>query len=331
MLDRLPLELVQRIVQLSLPANTSPFTYEERQDTLLALCETTKTLSSIAQPLLYEVVALEQSISSDRKKQSASARTRIEHRVFQQQSIELNALGLHKALRNLVLSHVSLDLEESRPITLPALEDLSTVCSTFPASFLTTAICLSLRKLHLQLTEKNSLEKWDVATALPDLQLFSCDSYDLQSSLTFKPIQSTLPSLIDFANFYGYGLDFQSVRILAECRHVRYNPNAWHGTIDSERCAEVFALVDDVVELVYRIKEGAVPHLSTLILPSTLRHNHTHCDDMDLLQNLLDACESHNVEVIFEDSPHPYHDSFISPAFSRRCRVLRQAGHEKSE
>ncbi|GAA5982965.1 hypothetical protein JCM11641_006899 [Rhodosporidiobolus odoratus] len=240
MLDRLPLELVQHVVQLSLPSETSPVTYRPRQDTLVALCETKKALGSIAKPLLYEVIRIRSSAVLAKLVKSLDATALGVHtraiyisgleerdRVFQQQRTELNVLGRFKALLRLVLSHVSLEVEWSR--------------------------------------------------------------------------------------------------ILAGCCHVRYNPYAWHGTIDSERHADVFALVDDIMDLEDRIKEGEVPHLSTLILPSALRHAQIPCDDMDVLQTLLTTCTSHQVEVIFEDLPHPYYDSFISPAFSRRCEELGKA------
>ncbi|GAA5987741.1 hypothetical protein JCM11641_006513 [Rhodosporidiobolus odoratus] len=56
MLSRLPLELVQYIVQLSLPSTISPHEYRQRQDVLLALSQACKALRMIAEPLLYDVV-----------------------------------------------------------------------------------------------------------------------------------------------------------------------------------------------------------------------------------------------------------------------------------
>jgi hypothetical protein len=58
MLVQLPLEHVQHIVRLTLPSSSSPLDYRARQDTLLALCATSKALCDIAQPVLLEVVEL---------------------------------------------------------------------------------------------------------------------------------------------------------------------------------------------------------------------------------------------------------------------------------
>ncbi|GAA6042909.1 hypothetical protein JCM8097_002765 [Rhodosporidiobolus ruineniae] len=59
MLDPLPLELVQHIVFLTLPSSSSFTKYRERQDTLLALCLTSRALCAAAQPVLFESVNLE--------------------------------------------------------------------------------------------------------------------------------------------------------------------------------------------------------------------------------------------------------------------------------
>ncbi|BGP20548.1 hypothetical protein JCM10213_003812 [Rhodosporidiobolus nylandii] len=65
MLDRLPVELVQHVVRLTLPS-PSHITYRERRDPLLALCRTSRGLRRFAQPALLEVfeVALNGQVSS---------------------------------------------------------------------------------------------------------------------------------------------------------------------------------------------------------------------------------------------------------------------------
>jgi hypothetical protein len=59
MLDKLPLELIQHIVRSTFPSSYSPFHYRQRQDTLLALCRTSKGIHQVAQPILLETVELD--------------------------------------------------------------------------------------------------------------------------------------------------------------------------------------------------------------------------------------------------------------------------------
>lgn len=45
----------------------------------------------------------------------------------------------------------------------------------------------------------------------------------------------------------------------------------------------------------------------------------------------LSTCTGIGVEVVFEESPHPYFDSGISPEFRRRCKVekAKKEGEER--
>jgi hypothetical protein len=59
MLLSLPVELVERIVRLSLRDTVTRTSYDERQATLLAFCLVHTHLRQIAQPILLEVVRLQ--------------------------------------------------------------------------------------------------------------------------------------------------------------------------------------------------------------------------------------------------------------------------------
>ncbi|GAA6042907.1 hypothetical protein JCM8097_002764 [Rhodosporidiobolus ruineniae] len=110
---------------------------------------------------------------------------------------------------------------------------------------------------------------------------------------------------------------------------MRLNPFAGESDLDDEHT--VFSSVD---QRSARILQGisdelknpsALPALSTLYLPSTFGD----CgipvfdDDSSLFAQLKQLVASRNIELIFEDLPHPYYDSMISPEFVKRCKAAK--------
>ncbi|BGP20397.1 hypothetical protein JCM10213_002291 [Rhodosporidiobolus nylandii] len=181
MLDRLPLELVDHVVRLALPQPFSFRQYRERQNTLLALCRTSRAMRSVAQPLLFEVVELRtpdevegfieaveatkfggsvkrvrieqarRSLPFDGRDYAALAETcpAIRDLYLDGFDLDLGDLECFTNLRTLVVSRANLNLPAC-PFSLPSLEDFSLIFCYFNPSQISTTFLPHLKRLHFQ-------------------------------------------------------------------------------------------------------------------------------------------------------------------------------------
>ncbi|GAA6039755.1 hypothetical protein JCM8097_004203 [Rhodosporidiobolus ruineniae] len=225
MLDRLPLELVQQIVFLTLPSSSSFTKYRERQDPLLALCFTSRALCAVAQPVLFESVNLE----SDKAVDSFL------------EVVETNK-GLGERVKALRIEGDTKTWYEDGPVVLGRFcEPCKSVAEIVVFQGIVDLCCLE---------------------AFPTL-------------------------------------DFSTV----DAKH-------WELAVD---------LVDMLGD------RGAMPKLSSVVFPTAFDSHsfQASAPSCSTLQKFEALCASRNIELIFEDLPHPYYDSFISPEFVRRCKAVK--------
>ncbi|GAA5988478.1 hypothetical protein JCM11641_007163 [Rhodosporidiobolus odoratus] len=133
-------------------------------------------------------------------------------------------------------------------------------------------------------------------------------------------------TLMDCASFGMLFVDGDHRTYLALAQPVRLYPYAECGD-----ATEVVWPVEDTLTRVHTLKDtigqGGAPLLSTLILPSTLRPGTATqaATEASLpILKLLDTCTNHDIEVVFEPTPHPCYDSLISPHHWRKCKALKE-------
>ncbi|GAA5945088.1 hypothetical protein JCM10213_001554 [Rhodosporidiobolus nylandii] len=325
MLDRPPLELVDHVVRLALPQPFSFRQYRDRQDTLLALCRTSKVMRTVAQPLLFEVVELKSADEVEGFVEACEA-TKLGGRVKQLRLAyslgvielspvaevaslaaccpRLSELFLHgvdvdfaclqpfENLRTLVVSNSNIPYTAN--FLLPSVKELSLVFTAFHERHLSSSLYPSLKALHFQHNEACFLGRKDFEPLLRDVEAVSCDLQDLDlEAESSAPCENFLPDWTPWASGYR--------RLEA--------PGL---------CATVTAL-----------ENGPAPHLATLYLSTSFSG---HSPELDAALSLLrDACATRSIEVVDEPPFHPLYGSLVSREFWRRCKALKAEGEGEKE
>ncbi|GAA6039789.1 hypothetical protein JCM8097_004222 [Rhodosporidiobolus ruineniae] len=306
MLDRLPLELVQHIVFLTLPSSFSFTKYRERQDPLLALCLTSRALCEVAQPVLFESVNLE----NDKAVVSFL------------EVVEVSEV-LGKCTRALRIEGDPETWHEDGPVVLGRLcKPCKSVTEIVVFQGIVDLCCLE------------AFPKYS-AISLPTLKAFelqavavSCDILDLAYSGDSQAgfLQPRL--LHDCGR--GSPNELAEPTMTSELRTLRLNPFAGESSIMLPALdfptvdAKHWDLTVDVVNVLD--DRSAVPKLSSCVFFPTAFDSHSFqasAPSCSILQNFEALCASRNIELIFEDLPHPYYDSFISPEFVKRCKAAK--------
>ncbi|GAA6039785.1 hypothetical protein JCM8097_004220 [Rhodosporidiobolus ruineniae] len=279
MLDRLPLELVQYIVFLTLPSSSSFTKYRERQDPLLALCSTSRALCDVAQPVLFEAVNLE-------KQEAISSFLEV---------VEANkALGERvKALR--------LENDEWDDHVLAAPEGMSYA-----------GLARFGQRCHqvLEVVVFRQYLVFPSFEAFPSLVRLTITHCTVVAHIPVRLSRLEELSLMCI-RFSGDALFTPSSFPRLEALHLH--------------------LVEDLDEIRMVLERMlAEPHmfpaLTAIVFPVTFLgdpipgYRASSSTDFEPLRRL---CTTRNVELIFEDLPHPHYDSFISPEFVRRCKAQR--------
>ncbi|BGP20502.1 hypothetical protein JCM10213_007659 [Rhodosporidiobolus nylandii] len=311
MLDRLPVELIQHIVHLTLPS-PSHATYRERQDMLLALCRLSRAIRTVAQQALFEVVELASREQFDSfleavKRKALGARVRSVHldgedagrgnfdlakkndlallasscpRLVELKTHRLFLDFVHlaplKAVQRLIVSHCTLSCSEG--VVLTSLVELSLMCVKVQLGVLDASIYPNLAALHVQLATDFTSSPSFVGDLLPRLRYLSIDGTDY---LELDPSQSAAPSfldsrcLVDFSPaslaVHGNFLDPAS----ASAVQARINPFANRPTVTpdpySYYSTQAIAVQAQLDSLEVLLNDNILSRLKLLIFPSDFR------------------------------------------------------------
>ncbi|GAA5991712.1 hypothetical protein JCM11641_001953 [Rhodosporidiobolus odoratus] len=354
MLTRLPLELVQHIVQLCLPSTTSPLTYRHRQDTLLALCRTNKALNGVAQSLLYEVVEIRTS-EVNRGFLDKAEKARLGQRVSalflvgEGIGLDYDAADTRKGtsflrelsahLPNLLEIRIyqrRVDLADLAPftitaltnITLPSLQELSLMCSVLHIleGVFTPASLPALSALHLQLQNPEDLDvdHLDLSPLVLQLDSFSCDYRDMLDVFSLQYLATYPCALIDFSTFRTNLLDAPQRNSLSTMHSARFNPYAGVSDLLEVNLNPEYSS-DEVLGLATILAQGRAPQLSLLVLPLDFKSEH----DQEEVARFLSFLADHQIEVVFESTPHPFYDSHVSAGHLTRRETARKTAEDQ--
>ncbi|GAA5884005.1 hypothetical protein JCM6882_002099 [Rhodosporidiobolus microsporus] len=361
MLDRLPLELVQHVVQLAIPSRASYATHLERQRTLLALCKTSRLLRAVAQPLLFEVVTLEGegAIESFVEKIKAGGKGGMVRTVrlfrgvtgilmLESKLAETLALACPSVvaislcsvfadwecfqafptLHHLVLCFSSLRADS--PCSLPQVEELSIFgCSGEDAHLFSPTFFPSLRALHYNVLAYNPHPSTVFDRLLPQLEVLSYEALAVNENNSTSPCLATDKRVVlDLDVDY---LDHPALK-LKNARTIRLNAYSflWHPHTDPNSVdAAALRRVGDAVT------RGTMPNLKLLIVPPTFKPSSSSPEVAGqyniALGGLQTICVQRSIEVLLEDLPHTYYESLVSPAFWRRCKGLKAQEEARGE
>ncbi|GAA5947961.1 hypothetical protein JCM10213_007667 [Rhodosporidiobolus nylandii] len=308
MLDRLPVELVQHIVRLTLPS-PSHATYRERQDTLLALCRTSRALRTVAQPALFEVVELAsreqvdsfreavkakelgervRSLHLDGKSGIGGARyvdfgpddfSRLAHSCphlvelkTHNLNVDLRWLQDFSTLRRLVVSHGSLCA--AQPFCLDTLEVFSLSCIQIAdedSAIFNPPGYPSLHALHIQLAHPFYPEP-SFGRLLSQIETFSCDAFDLATTFPSLSQQASQPFLLDLSpNRLDEERELDMSQTLAQAVHLRLYAYAGLGAVYFNNPHRPPSVRKEMDRLEGLLDGGSLPSLKLVIFPEAAR------------------------------------------------------------
>ncbi|BGP20525.1 hypothetical protein JCM10213_003788 [Rhodosporidiobolus nylandii] len=357
MLDRLPVELVQHIVRLTLPS-PSHATYRERQDRLLVLCRTSRALRTVGQTVLFEVVELasrEQfsSFLEAVKANELSERVRsvqlyedpYGRNMFQLAAGDYASLVRRcPRLAELRIAHSRVDLAElqeatylqrliisrgtayvSRPFVLPQVEELSLLGIGNLEDFLPTHSFPSLSAFHIEMADFGEFKPEQLLSLLPHLDAFSIDFRDVLCSATgpARTLASSPRVLFDLTPHSIEGLleDFEAV--LAAARALRLKAGAAALSNYADLTPALNCLVANLARLT---------GLQHLVLPTEcLWCKGWNVDYHRALADLRAACQARGIDVVFEPQGDFEYDSLVSPEFWRRCKALKAKEEDETK
>ncbi|BGP20454.1 hypothetical protein JCM10213_001537 [Rhodosporidiobolus nylandii] len=364
MLDRLPLELVDHVVRLTLPRPFSFSQYRERQDTLLALCRTSKEMRAVAQPLLFEVVELTTADEVEGFVQAVKV-TKLGGRVRQvrigndyevggQRHVPVGGLEtlaascpgvVHFHLHGIELSIASLEsfthlhtliISETRlspldrDFQLPTLEELSLIFTHFTPTHIIPSHYPALKALHFQHCGAFGLEPSALQQIIQHVESLSCDALDVRLAMRGAPrsvrvLQDLRP--VHFTEEPGLRERVTFLRLHPTATTDSF-PDLWqpgHRGMEDEY-AEWAVDLQVMAEL---IDEGEAPSLCLLILSSSFSGQSSKLDAA--LSHLRDACTARGIEVVDEPPFNPHYDSLVSQEFWRRCKAVKEQEERTKE
>ncbi|BGP20381.1 hypothetical protein JCM10213_002307 [Rhodosporidiobolus nylandii] len=360
MLDRLPLELVDHVVRLALPQPFSFRQYREQQDTLLALCRTSRAMRAVAQPLLFEAVQLRTAGEVERFVEACEAtklggrvrRTRLvgewtsERPICEAPSQDLRMIAdccpnivevgvsgcdadladyaVFSHLRRLLISDSS--LLHDLPYCLPHLEELSLIFVDFDLFHLTPSLYPALRAVHFQHEATTRVNSRLLRRLVAASVLVSCDAQDVDGAGVMSRELGRV--LVDWTpwDFARPSEDWLPLRDAAT--HVRVQPHTSQIRVQEHWISKSGAVErkhegfsSNVEDMATAIQQGVAPHLTTIYLSTSFSG---HSAKLDIaLSRLRTACTARNIEVVDEPPFHPHYDSLVSHEFWRRCKALK--------
>ncbi|GAA5892281.1 hypothetical protein JCM5296_003225 [Sporobolomyces johnsonii] len=350
MLDRLPNELVLRIIELSAPSTFFSTTYSSRQTNLRNCCLVSRQFRQLAQPLLFAVF---KATSSEELHTFLNATKAIglEHHVqavaliysmdaldgtvpedlvrlaqdcpaLEQLSVpyagefDMTRLEVFKHLRSLTLNDG--ELVATSPFVLPLLADLSiyTISATpeMLASTFTPSTLPSLRALAFFGIDNDDrlVFSQPIETLCPQLHMLSRDVNDSDYLPDGAFISSRPFTLLD-CSFSQFATNWDEIKVTS---HLRlYDPNPITETDDTE-----FHLAN----LTSKLLRTTQTALRTIYLSPRL-----HPDSpipFTLAQardDFLAACVARGIEVCWEEVGDWDLDSAVSPSFWRKARAIK--------
>ncbi|GAA5866759.1 hypothetical protein JCM1840_004256 [Sporobolomyces johnsonii] len=354
MLSHLPNELVQRIIELSIPPCSvdSRSTYWRRQGALRTYCLVSRRLRDLAQPLLFAVVELTRpqqvgallsglrgtglgtaiktlhlyqdrsghSFESDKVERLLAEATSLKELALSTGQTELNlsSLANHAELERLILSLDDFIVRE--PFMLPGLVELSIFESVAPPQHFATLLSSS---------------------TLPGLQALAVHNCELYDAL-FRPaplgIPCTLLSQLDMVSLSAIDTDTlpvdpaqTSVPILLD---VNLDPS--RNSAPMFQRSNVRLVVDLEVDGLDELLDALELYLTAnatilrlLYLPRLFGDLVTYSPvQARRLQTILETHLPEVVEVVYEDTPYVTPrsvslSSLISPDFWARARAMK--------
>jgi hypothetical protein len=234
-------------------------------------------------------------------------------------------MTLSTDLRRVVLVEVL--LYSSRHFFLPHLEALSAVgldVNEGRVFAFSPRSCPSLRALHLEASNRFSLRA--LLPILPFLDSLSCGWSDINPHSTAMSNIVSSPNLLMIA-------DFEDLRaagaVLSSATHLRVNK--YSSRLREMDCtpANITDAATALLVLGEQLRRSTFRNLSSIFLPleldpSSFAYALTPSQQQDMT-TFLSICTSFSIDVIFEESPHPYFDSLISAEFLRRSKKRREA------
>ncbi|BGP20493.1 hypothetical protein JCM10213_007650 [Rhodosporidiobolus nylandii] len=366
MLDRLPVELVQHVVRLTLPSPCHA-TYRVRQDTLLALCRTSRALRGFAQPALFEVVELASREQVDSflaavKAKELGERVRSVQLIgddfteegdyeFTEQGCAFRlGSGDYTSLARSCPRVAELRIKHS-PVDLAALQEfvcLQRLIITDSAADVSRPFVLP-QVVELSLLDIWRLDNIPTVHAFPSLSALHIQMADYWH---FKP-EELLLLLPHIDAFSVYFRDFlylakAPARTLASSLRVLFDfdPRGLQnllydaGTVLAATTAlrlnthavgfadyDYAELTTDLRCLVANLPDLA--GLQHLLLPAELLQSDGLTEDCGrAFAELTAACEVRGIELVLEPQEDFDFDSLVSPAFWRRCKAFKAREEE---
>ncbi|GAA5864518.1 hypothetical protein JCM1840_000528 [Sporobolomyces johnsonii] len=336
MLDRLPNELVLRIIELSVPSTLFSTTYSSRQTNLRNCCLVSRQFRQLAQPLLF---AFFQATSREELHSFLSATKAIglEHHVqavllaypsgvlretvtvsndlvrLAHDCPALQQLSIPD-LRSLTLNNA--DMFASRPFVLPLLADLSSypisatpemLTSTFTPSTLPSLRALAICPVNDDASFIESIE-----TLCSQLHMLSMHGMDW-AYLPDGAFTSSRPFTLLDCDLGEFATYWDKIKMTHHLRLCSDDPSS-EATDTQRHLTDVTSRLLNTTQIPLRTIYLS-PHLHPYTsLPVALAQAR---DDF------LAACVTRGIEVCWEEIGEWELDSAISPSFWRKARAIK--------
>lgn len=222
-------------------------------------------------------------------------------------------------------------LTASGPFSLDKLEEFSATHFELGGQtryYLSPASYPRLRNLHMELCRDRLPDGVTFLPFIAHVDTFSCDNTDFEPTDTASVIVPTMDVvllLVDLQELAGTG---PLKDVLKQAKHLRVNkyPYALRDGEDSSADDPDYG-IRALARLASQLRLPGSHNLSTLFLPieydpssPSLFLNAPQRTHMIAFRS---TCISLGVDVVFEESPHPYLESGVSPEFARRCRAAK--------
>ncbi|GAA5955064.1 hypothetical protein JCM3765_003177 [Sporobolomyces pararoseus] len=323
--SRLPNELVQQIVENTVPQHYHSQTFSSRQSTLSSLCLVSKLFHQIAKPLLFAVIKVKTLTLTGLWGDHSTARARnLVRELICQAGMKPKNLGqlpvLHSHLRELTLAG---NLE---------MVDLSTLSQLKNLEILKLSGLTLTSSSSFQFSKVTALEVYLVQWAVPSSEIINPTNFPALSALSLGPTSSIEQALKSVGSqldayltcWHGFPEDqirkvqdktlfdfyFAFVDSLPSVKHLRL----WGDSAKSP------AVLEGLLVQLRRTTPKIEPSL--IYLPSNPRFDLS--PQNQVFAELKSECEKAGAEIIFEEQPGEWRlDSTISQDFWRRMKSRR--------
>ncbi|GAA5946500.1 hypothetical protein JCM3765_000269 [Sporobolomyces pararoseus] len=352
----LPPELVHHIIESSVPHSFHSVTYRERQRTLCALSLVSRLFRSIAQPLLFEIIKLEQNADVEKLNVAKTGNDRTgarsltrwvvvddwfsstEERINLGPTLQtysaldtLTLMSIHQESTNQILKassntltslHLShLSWSSPVPILLPHLQDLTLSTPLSPElclAFVDPKAVPNLRNFAF-VTGNPSCAEYLAPSKLEQL-IPQLETLTLSAPLWLDPRATFLHPAASRTLVDFKSTDAQHLDVsTARPTHVRL----WDSPSLYLNYYRMQAQLDQWSSL---IKENLSPSLKSIYLDSATQRNASFSTACQIsLEALVRACREHKIDVVFERSPwYRSLDPCISSEFVQRQKEQRR-------